>query len=245
LKTILPSSEAPIHLSTLLCGAHRHDYILQIKRALKAGQTMRVISTQLIEAGVDVDFPVVYRAFAGLDSIIQVGGRCNREGKLDMGLVKVFVPPTDVLVGLLGLGRNALISIYSKIKDDILNPNAFKQYFSSFYSRLRATGEDFLQKLQVNEVGGIQFRTVGRTFRLIEEDTRPVLIPYKQGQELIDQLKISGMTRDLSRKLQRYTVSLRVGLISKHQSNLMPITEDYFVWVGPSEESIDVNIFEA
>lgn len=244
LKIISSEDEIPFHLSTLLCGAHRSDYIHQIKQRLQAGQSVRVISTQLIEAGVDVDFPVVYRAFAGLDSIIQSGGRCNREGKADSGLVKVFNPPTPILIGLLGKARNTMLSIFHKIKDDILNPNSFRDYYNSFYSRLLNTGEEFLGLLTVNSSGGIQFRTVGTKFKLIDEETRPVLVPYKQGQELIDQLKASGMTRELSRKLQRYTVSLRPNLIAKNQSFLSPIGEDYLVWVGPRAEQIDVNIFE-
>lgn len=91
------------HLSGLMCAQHRSDTIADIKQALlarrqalAAGQNsapIRVISTQLVEAGVDIDFPVVYRALAGLDSIAQAAGRCNREGRLDKGEVHVFVPP--------------------------------------------------------------------------------------------------------------------------------------------------------
>ena len=100
-----------IHLSALMCGAHRSQKIEAIKRRLKAGIPTRVISTQLVEAGVDVDFPVVFRALAGLDSIAQAAGRCNREGRLQQGIVYVFTPPSKIPAGHLRqaaeIGRRA------------------------------------------------------------------------------------------------------------------------------------------
>ena len=89
--------EAPIHLSALMCGEHRSQVIKQIKSDLVSEIPVRVVSTQLVEAGVDIDFPTVYRAMAGLDSIAQAAGRCNREGRLNalgkLGQVIVFNPP--------------------------------------------------------------------------------------------------------------------------------------------------------
>lgn len=86
--------EGTLHLSRMMCSAHIMEVIKLIKQKLKDNEPVRVISTQLVEAGVDIDFPVVYRAFAGLDSIIQAAGRCNREGKLNhvgkLGQVFVF-----------------------------------------------------------------------------------------------------------------------------------------------------------
>jgi CRISPR-associated endonuclease/helicase Cas3 len=87
------------HLSALMCGAHRSAQIAEIKQWLKEGIPTRVVSTQLVEAGVDLDFPVVYRALAGLDSIAQAAGRCNREGLQENGIVVVFIPPSKIPIG--------------------------------------------------------------------------------------------------------------------------------------------------
>jgi CRISPR-associated endonuclease/helicase Cas3 len=88
----LPAEERPIHLSSAMCPQHRLDLIHRIRQRLRDGQPCRVVSTQLIEAGVDVDFPVVWRAMGPLDSIVQVAGRCNREGRLAAGAMHVFRP---------------------------------------------------------------------------------------------------------------------------------------------------------
>ena len=203
--------EGTIHLSALMCGAHRSKVIANVKDRLGKGIPTRVVSTQLVEAGVDVDFPVVYRALAGLDSIAQAAGRCNREGNLEKGRVVVFVPPSRIPAGHLrqaaGIGGRLLF----ERKDDPLAPERFEQFFRELYW-LKGDGLDkhrILNDLDAKGTLHINFRTAARKFHLIDESQQaPVLVRYDEGEELIELLIRNGPERWLLRKLQRYVVNL-------------------------------------
>jgi CRISPR-associated endonuclease/helicase Cas3 len=210
-----------IHLSATMCGEHRSVEINKIKQRLLDKKSVRVVSTQLIEAGVDVDFPVVYRALAGLDSIAQAAGRCNREGKLkSKGQVNVFVPPHPSPKGLLRFGEDACKSILYNHPNNLLVPEIFKSYFNQYYSNAR----DLLDKHGIQDLltkdareCQIQFRTAADRFHLIEEDgSVSILVPYANPENaahdsrpLIARLRAGELHRDLLRELQRYTVSVR------------------------------------
>jgi len=208
-----------IHLSALMCGAHRSDIINTIKERLPEGQQCRVISTQLVEAGVDIDFPVVYRALAGLDSINQAAGRCNREGKqLCLGKVQVFIPPKPAPPGLLRKGEDAtreLASLDDFIPDD---PAAFRRYFKKYYSSINDTGEDWWRRNLVKNVntpgpngpdGNVQFRTAGKEFRLIKDLSVSIIVRYGENNRLIERLRFAGPSRKVMRGLQHYTVNVK------------------------------------
>jgi CRISPR-associated endonuclease/helicase Cas3 len=208
----LMPKEHTIHLSALMCAAHRSQVIADIKQRLQEGKPVRVISTQLVEAGVDVDFPVVYRAMAGLDSIAQAAGRCNREGKLIEGKMVVFVPPTASPPGLLCKARQAADHVFAAPVDtDPLSVSMFSHYFGHLYSQLNSFDEkEILHDL--TDKGGVQieFRTAADNFQLIDDAASvPVLVPYGQGAELIELLRSKGPERWLMRKLQRYVVTIR------------------------------------
>ena len=134
LRNALPPEEEPFHLSTLLCGEHRSVTVSEIKRRLSERGVTRVVSTQLIEAGVDLDFPVVFRAAAGLDSIAQAAGRCNREGRLgpNGGSVRIFVSPGRIPIGLLTKGYNSMVEIASLEGFDPADPKWYSRYFEQF-----------------------------------------------------------------------------------------------------------------
>lgn len=181
---LMPGST--FHLSALMCGAHRSAQISQIKDRLKQGIPTRVISTQLVEAGVDVDFPVVYRALAGLDSIAQAAGRCNREGKLDRGKVLVFVPPSRTPAGVLRQAEDTGRQLLAEVTPDPISPDRFDRFFRELYWKQG----DLLDKYQVlddlrDRECRFAFRTAARKVRLIDESAyAPVMVLYGEGARL-------------------------------------------------------------
>ncbi|MBW6490902.1 MAG: CRISPR-associated helicase Cas3' [Lentimicrobium sp.] len=210
--------EDTLHLSRLMCTAHIMDVIDEIKLRLKENKPVRVISTQLIEAGVDIDFPVVYRAIAGLDSIAQCAGRCNREGKLNkenkLGLVKVFLPSKGTPIGLMRKGADTFKEMLPNRSDNensLLEPMAFQEYFRLFYSKIDNFDKaDICDSLWKDaQYMKFQFATAARDFRLIDDkNAQTILVEYKEGNDLIQLLKRKGPEPWLMRKLQRYTVSV-------------------------------------
>ena len=206
-----------LHLSALMCGTHRSRVIADITARLKANIPTRVVSTQLIEAGVDVDFPVVYRALAGLDSIAQAAGRCNREGKLERGNVVVFVAPKPAPPGLLRKGEDACRSTLHGIEGNPLERDLFARYFECLYHACALDEHGIADLLKVD--GGTlacNFRSAADQFKLIrDEDSAPVIVRYRgpdntddKVNDLIAALRTGKPERELMRKLQRYIVNL-------------------------------------
>jgi CRISPR-associated endonuclease/helicase Cas3 len=220
------------HLSALMCAQHRSDVIAEIKAALRARrdalaagrpmQPVRVLSTQLVEAGVDLDFPVVYRALAGLDSIAQAAGRCNREGKLpEPGEVHVFVPPTKAPPGLLRLARDTCRLVWHDQPADPLSLDLIRRYFQRLLNDAPSTDAKAIcehLKLQPDRSAlslPVCFREASDAFRLIDEkDAATVLVRYRSSRAttdidaLIGMLERDGPSRWLMRKLQRYGVTV-------------------------------------
>jgi CRISPR-associated endonuclease/helicase Cas3 len=208
--------EGTFHLSRMMCSDHIMDTIAEIKQRLKDGKHVTVISTQLIEAGVDVDFPVVYRALAGLDSVAQSAGRCNREGKLNyegkLGLTKVFCTVKGTPPGLMRKGSDTLKELlHLHAENDFLDPTVFRQYFSLFYSKVHDFDKPKIEDLLVKDATEMkfQFATSARDFRLIDDKgAQSILVKYREGSDLINLLKRKGPETWLMRKLQHYTVSV-------------------------------------
>jgi CRISPR-associated endonuclease/helicase Cas3 len=212
-----------LHLSGLMCGQHRSEVIVEIKRRLKAKEAVRVISTQLVEAGVDIDFPVVYRALTGLYSIAQPAGRCNREGLLKgKGKVVVFVSPKQASVGHLRQAQDCGRQILQQRPADLLAPENFLTYFRQLYWKKGAEGLDrqgILKYLKPNGKLHFLFSSAAAKFRLIDETQQaPVIVRYRAKEidlnrekgidYLIEQLRHRGPDRGLLRQLQRYVVNL-------------------------------------
>lgn len=208
--SLLP--EGSYHLSTLMIPAQRQLLLAEIRERLAKGLPCRVVSTSLIEAGVDVDFPAVYREMAGLDSILQAAGRCNREGRHPVAesVVTIFerteLPPL-LFRQAVGASREALGA-----NCDPGAPETMSRYFRS----LRSLTGDALDKqgiVKAFEQGldgcDFPFRTVAEKFRFIDRNTYTVYVPYQEtGAELVGQLQAGVCSKDLYRKLGRYAVSV-------------------------------------
>lgn len=208
LRTLMP--EETYHLSALMCGAHRSEKIGKIRERLRHKIPTRVVSTQLVEAGVDLDFPVVYRALAGLDSIAQAAGRCNREGLLEKGEVYLFVPPSKVPAGQLRQAAEIGRRLLASDSVDPIHPGRFESFFREFYwlrgDRLDAKG--VLDDLRNDPELRISFRTAATKFHLIDELAyHPVIVRYRN-EDLLGVLAKSEPERWLLRRLQRYVVNL-------------------------------------
>ena len=229
------------HLSALMCGRHRSDAIAEIKRKLATGEPVRVVSTQLVEAGVDLDFPIVYRALAGLDSIAQAAGRCNREGKLPgLGRVIVFVPPKRSPPGILRKAAETTATMLKAGLSDPLDNTNFEVFFGTLFwkaNSLDAKGITNLLKPDPDECG-IQFRTAADKFRIIDDSMqRTILVPYGEGQSLIQLLGIKGPERWLLRKLQRYAVNIytRDFALMNQRGSIIEISPGLFALASPVE----------
>ncbi len=197
------------HLSTRLCGAHRKAVLEEVRRRLKAEEPCRLIATQVIEAGVDVDFPLVMRAIGPLDSIVQAGGRANREGKMPvLGKVIVFVPHEDhTPKGSYSLGKDICERL---LKDavDLHDPKLYQRYFHEYYDfpHLDHYG---IQELREQ----FNYPEVAKKFRMIDDASTPVIVTYEPARAKIEGLceklpKKKQLNRNDLRALQPYTVSL-------------------------------------
>jgi len=203
-------SEGRFHLSTLMCPVHRKQKLDEIRERLKSGKTCRVVSTSLIEAGVDVDFPRVFREMAGLDSILQAAGRCNREGKrsAESSIVTVFESENKVNK-LIAVNRDAA----EETVRDWTQPNTMstiERYFKAYRDFLR--NDDKSGVMTASEKGisgcGLPFEWIAKEFKLIDQNTFTVYISVGEGKELISRLREGERSRELYRKAGMYSVSI-------------------------------------
>ena len=245
--------EGTIHLSALMCGEHRSQVIAEIKRRLAEDFPTRVISTQLVEAGVDIDFPVVYRALAGLDSIAQAGGRCNREGELNkngrLGEIHVFVPPKPAPPGLLLKGENKTRELCVLPDFDPHSPETYTRYFNLFYVAINDTGSEWLKERLVKDVNPhlyFQFRTAGQEFKMIDDQAqRPIFVRHGNSAKWLDELRKIGPTRQNMRQLQRYVVNLSKPAFDGAIADglVEEIWPGYWCWARRYDPVLGVDIF--
>lgn len=210
-------SEDTYHLSASMCPSHRKDTLKKVGELLQnESLTVRLVSTQLIEAGVDIDFPVVFRALAGLDSISQTAGRCNREGKdVNGGRLIVFRAPTEPPAGVLRLGKGITESLLNSSEYDgvlrgddssldLTSPAIYDTYFRLFYSGVQLDGAGVQ-----NARATLDFPEVAKRFRMIDSSTYPVVVPYKDAYNKLEIVRAKFKpSRDDFRSLQPFIVQI-------------------------------------
>jgi len=199
------------HLSALMCPAHRLKVLEKIREQLASGNVCRVVSTQLVEAGVDFDFPVVYRALGGLDSMVQAAGRCNREGSPERGRVVIFVAPTQPPRGMPTQGMEKTMSLLREYGGslDTTDVGIFETYFRMLYHTGNLDGAN-IQPLREQ----LNFATVGREFQLIEDGfTQTIVVPYGDAPIRIARVRREtalpqGPSKAAKRALQPFTIQI-------------------------------------
>lgn len=208
------SGDGCYHLSTFMYPAHRRHVLAIIRQRLQDGLPCQVISTSLIQAGVDVDFPVVCREIASLDSIIQTGGRCNREGKQRTEDSIVYIYDLHKPMNRIPAFVRRPIEITQTVVkdyDDIASAESIKAYFDRLHYTIgedQLDSKDILKRLEINNPA---FTEIAKDFKLIEEDSRPVFIPIDgdlDNQKILVQLRAGIRSRSIFRKANQYIVSV-------------------------------------
>ncbi len=244
----LGDSGDAIHLSAAMCPAHRTEVLDDIRKRMADGRACRVVSTQLVEAGVDLDFPVVYRSMAGLDSIAQAAGRCNRNGMLERGVTYLFRSERGKQEAFLRDTINAAIQLLGNenvppLYEDLLSLEAVEHYFRLYFweQQGRWDSRGILEMLNLENRKDLpflfQFCAIGEKFRLIEDTGKPVIVPLgEEGAQLCHELRRRppvGLS-DLLRRLQRFTVQVPQRLWFREMGRSFEMIHDRFpVLIAP------------
>lgn len=285
------------HLSTSMCAAHRNEILEEVRTQLSEGNKVICVSTQLIEAGVDVSFECVIRSLAGLDSIAQAAGRCNRHGEMGIKPVYVIDHEEEKLTHLkeIKIGKQVSKRILVDIKRDeqshgghILSRQAIERYFQEYYTECKSDLNYFIPKLKKEMTELLtapkskysyyqdyyfnndkthlpllianSYKTAADHFKVIDDLTTSVIVPYGEGKEIIAELNSNRSIEDLSqllRKAQQYTVNLfsyekqqlakNDGLVSFHDGKIIALIETaYNEELGldlSNDSNFELNIF--
>ncbi len=213
---LLDGGDADFHLSARMTPDHRSGVLESVRQRLAEGLPCRVVSTSLIECGVDISFPVVMREKNGLDVLAQSAGRCNREGRDALGRVISFVSdkPLPKRAADLARRRQAFDAVASR--EDLFCPESIQAYFHTLYTASRhiLDEKNILGMVEIRQgkdhvAWVFQFASMAREFRFIEEDTESVVIEKGEAADLLERFEEYGATSSILRKLQRFSVQVR------------------------------------
>ena len=233
-----------LHLSARMCAAHRSVVLEEVKRRLRRGEPCRLVSTQLVEAGVDVDFPEVYRAFAGADSLAQAAGRCNREGQ-GYGRLHVFFGPSKPPKGILRTAEGVARTMWREGVLDLTAPGTFADYFRRLYGLAEQDARSVMTAEREQ-----RFADVAELFEVIPPNGESVVAPYGDWERRVADIRHMGISRERMRRLQRFMVNLyreeidtlrQAGAIEKIEEAFWVVTPGFrvysqrwgFGWRGP------------
>lgn len=259
------------YLTTNLCAEHRSDKISAIKKILeKRQETIVVVSTNLIEAGVDISFECVYRSMTGLDSLAQSAGRCNRNGELECGIVNFIILEDENTGNMDELLRNIRVTeqiVYEYSKSDktdsLLMPRWMTMYFRNVYchaadqmnfpipkmdtsiTKLLAQGFGTENKENIMNQA---YKTAGQAYRVIDDNSFGVIVPYKKGVEIIECIQGESDLADIKmyiRQAQRYTVNVRESQLREFDGFIQPVNKkipNLYMVAAPGAYSMDYGI---
>jgi CRISPR-associated endonuclease/helicase Cas3 len=234
-----------MHLSTTMHSAHRKRTINEVKRKLDVGEAIVLISTQCIEAGVDVDFPVVFRAMAPLDAIIQSAGRCNREGKLEEGLTVVLDPEDESMpLGLYSESTRRTRGLLARLDaperlaiDHTLFPDHHQRMINQFQCDERG-----IQAMRKR----LDYRSADEAYRVMADDGISVVIPDPWIAPIIDRARVVGtITNEDLRKLQRYMVNLRERDEPLKKSQPILPQGELRIFLGQYDDGVGISLLAA
>jgi CRISPR-associated endonuclease/helicase Cas3 len=230
LLDLVRGSDDVFHLSTLLCGAHRKVVLDEVTRRLHEGKPVKLISTQVVECGVDLDFPIAYRAMGPLDRIVQVAGRVNRHGLLaEGGTVIVFIPADGRMpAGPYKTGtEKAKLLLLGRDPEELHLPELHQRYFDLLH---RAENLD-VKNIQ-SARAAMDYPMVAEKFRVIDSDTSPVMVKFGKWLTHLDAWRHLP-NRDNWRRLQPFIVNVFQHDIRQYEDYLEALSDSFFLWNGP------------
>lgn len=259
------------YLTTNLCAEHRSDKIKSIKELLKKQQeTIVVISTNLIEAGVDISFECVYRSMAGLDSLAQTAGRCNRNGEMVCGVIYLIILEgentgnMDELQQNIRVTESILYQYHNGDKNDsLLMPKWMDSYYKNVYSGASDKMNFPVKELDTSIMGLLSggfslkekrnrmnqaYKTAGQAYRVIDDDSFGVIVPYKKGVEIIEAIQGAsdmGEIKKYIRQAQRYTVNVRESQMKKFDGLIQAVSDkisDLYMVSAPGAYNMEYGI---
>lgn len=227
-----------MYLSTNLCPAHRRKIIREMKTRLRDGKPCRVVSTSIISVGVDIDFPVVYLQYTGLDSLIQGAGRCNREGRQSLQKSRAHIFWTKESKKSLFMRKEKQVTDMVRKKyntKEMTEPSAIRTYFENWYQ----SNEGNLDYREIEKLAqSLSFAEIGKRFHLINDSTKSIFVPFdEKARNIKEQLMMGNRSRQLMRAAGAYMINVRYSK-AQGQSDFMKLLTQGQIEMFPGDENL-------